>query len=88
MPFVVHMGRHARVSCPNSKNISVLRLGAASAACHADGATGDAGPTVLLCVEDESAADDTVVTIQVENIVTLVNIGLALVVSIHLSEIT
>ena len=85
MLFVVHKGRHARVSCPNSKTISVMWLGLGG---HADGAAGDAGPTVRLGVEDESAADDAVVAIEVENIVTLVNRGLALVVSVGRSEIT
>ena len=69
-------------------NISIRRLGAGGSTDHADGATSDASSTVRLGVEDDRASDDTVVTIKVENIVTLVNNGLALVVSIYLSEIT
>ena len=92
MPFVVHMGRQARVCYPNSKNISVsrLRLGLGSLGCASltDGAAGDAGATVLLGMKDKCATDDAVITIKVENIVTLVNISLASVVSVHLSEVT
>ena len=87
MPFVVHMGKQAGVSYPNSKNISVMRLATAGFgwASHADGAAGDAGATVRLCMEDNAAADDAVITIEVENIVTLVNSSLACVVSIRRS---
>lgn len=90
MPFVVHMGRQARVCYPNSKNISVVRLGLGSLGCASltDGAAGDAGATVLFGMKDKCATDDAVITIKVENIVTLVNISLASVVSVHLSEVT
>ena len=90
MPFVVHMGRHARARYPNSKNISVSRLGLGSLGCASltDGAAGDAGATVLLGMKDKCATDDAVITIKVENIVTLVNFSLTSVVSIHLSEVT
>ena len=69
-------------------NISVGRLGAGCSTDHADGATSDASSTVRLGVEDDRASDDTVVTIKVENIATLVNCSLARVVSVHLSEVT